>query len=169
VAYDPINGQNYPSINGFACGVHVHDGSTAYVALGNGASCNNQLQAPCSLNINGPSPGCNIPCGESQIFDGKTASYLLKNPNLVWQPTDAKNVLSITDSLKVLGANNFRFGRVQVNGNYILGKVDANGFYGFETLTYKPIQNTTGFEVLTCRNPSCCCEFVNYIFKLNMN
>jgi hypothetical protein len=128
------------------------------VALGNGASCNNQLQAPCSLNINGPSPGCNIPCGSTQIYDGKTASYLLKNPNIVWQLTDAANMWNIINPIKIPGSYNFLFGRIQVNGNYILGKVQAgNGFYGFQALTSNgPIQNATGFEILTCKNPSCC-------------
>lgn len=67
-------------------------------------------------------------------------------------------MFNVHNTLKLLGPNNFMFGRTLVNGNYILGKVQAgNGIYAFQTLTSSgPLQITNGFEILTCRNPLCC-------------
>lgn len=135
------------------------------MAFGNAASCNNQHQAPCSLTITGSSPGCNIPCGSTQVYDGKTSFYLLSNANLHWVPTDATNLVNIPNAIKVLGPFNFMFGRILYNGNYILGKVQAgNGIYNFQTVTSNgQIQNTTGFEILTCSIANLCGKFL-YIF-----
>lgn len=131
------------------------------MGFGNASICSNQARAPCSLTINGNSPGCNIPCGSIQVYDGKTSSYLLNNANLVWIGTDAVNMMNVQNLLKLLGPFNFMLGRILVNGNYILGKVQAgNGVYAFQALTSSgQIQNTTGFEILTCSVKNLCGKF----------
>lgn len=131
------------------------------MGFGDASSCNNQRRAPCALTINGNSPGCNIPCSSTQLYDGKSSSYLLNNANLVWVPTDSANMLNVRNSLKLLGPFNFMFGRAFINGNYVLGKVQAgNGVYNFQAVTSSgQIQSTNGFEILTCSIQGPCCKF----------
>lgn len=130
------------------------------MGFGNSATCN-QGQAPCSLTTQGSSPGCNIPCGSTQVNDGKTSSYLLSNPSLTWVATDSVNMLKVNNPLRILGPFNFYFGRIQVDGVNVLGKVQAaKGVFEFQAVTASgAIKATSGFEILTCSIPNGCCEF----------
>lgn len=154
--YDPVYFKTLPETYGFAGGVN-EDGSTAYVGVGNGAACNNEVRAPCALKTTG-NAGCNIPCGSQNIYDNaKTVFFLLKNPKLTWVPnteTSSINVLAI----KTLGPNNLMFGKANIGGSSVLGKVlNSNGVYTFQAvLSSGAYQLTNGFDVLICSAQDFC-------------
>lgn len=139
------------------------------MGLGKAASCSNHFQAPCSFTITGaysPSTGCKIPCGANEIIDEETSFYLEKNANLVWEPTNSYAISKVSNTLKILGPG-FMFGRALVNGNLILGKIIfSNGKYFFEAVSSNDaVQLNTGFEVLTCKIPGICSEFLMALTK----
>lgn len=154
VKFDPKNDPKGPLLDGFAGGL-FSDSSTAYVAFGNGASCSNQFQAPCSLSSS--SSSCKIPCGAIEIVDSTSAFYLQKNPSLTWVSTTSANVINVPNALKLLGPNNLMFGRAFINGVYVFGKIQAgNGVFSYQAVTSSgAVQLTNNFDVLTCYITQC--------------
>lgn len=149
---------NSPANDGFIGGTY-RDGSSAYVAFGDGTSCNDQFQAPCALITTPGSEGCFIPCGASEVKDRLSVNYLQTHPGLKWVDANSTSAFNIHDPLRLLGPSNFLFGRAML-GVYVLGKVETiNDVSIFHATTSSgAIRLESGFQVLTCVLQNGCCE-----------
>lgn len=129
------------------------------MGFGDGTSCNNQYQAPCAISP--ASASCYIPCGGSDINDSKTAYFLLADQALTWVGATSSSLLNVQNPIRILGPNNFMFGRAMVGGYYVIGKIlYSNGAYSFQTYTNTgAVELTNGFDVLTCALPGSCRKF----------
>lgn len=155
--YDPVNGKNDPVRYGFKAGKYYKDGSTQYVGFGGFKGyCEIQSQVPAAIQLT-PKPGAYMSCLNRPYVDKKTAHYLLKHPDLQWVKTNNKDMHSLQNALKVNPAptEHFLFGRIKIDGEYRLGKVEARG--GINEWDGLWVEGQTaeshhkrGFEVLVC-------------------
>jgi hypothetical protein len=168
--YDPVNNPKAPEFDGFEGGVSYKDNLTKQY-VGYGGPCGGYNTVPGFIDTTAANPGCLITaCEGGDVFDNKTAFYLLSHPNLTWIKTDIKNTLKIFDAVKIYWGSRptFMFGRIKVANFYRFGFIwsqdqDQNMFI-FKSQNGNAVTSSE-FEILSCSSPveSSCGKFVNNI------
>ncbi|KAG5668694.1 hypothetical protein PVAND_016623 [Polypedilum vanderplanki] len=151
--YDPKLDFKKPESDGLSAGKYV-DGGNAYVGIGNAGTFT--IPARISTTISASGPGAYISLSKL-VYDGKTPSYLLKNPNLKWVTINKNNIDSVNGKIYIVAVENpatiLYFGRIRTSEGYeTTSYAYTYGVFAYQDANVKPHVTNVGYDILVCSN-----------------